>query len=346
MSYTLSIVHSNRSQRIYHVTKQRLFAPVLAMALCCLLFHIPDAASAQTRVRLGAEAAMQAAEGMDPRFEALVQRLASEGYPLKRLTELYSRPEVFFDPDSMGKKMRVLYKTKYKPAEPEPAPEAVEPETPAKERERIPLHAPHLTPEVRERLAVFRAEHAGEFEKIKVKWGVPAEIVLAVLVVETKLGGFLGAGTALNVLSSMAVASGYDDMADFLDVYEPDAARKAWLEQRQSQKAQWAYGQLKALLEYAWANGLDPAVLPGSIYGAIGMCQFMPSNVERLAVDGDGDGVVNVYNPVDAAHSVAKFLHNAGWKEGLSRKQKIKVIKRYNPDYFYAITVLAVAREM
>lgn len=276
------------------------------------------------------------------RFAPLVERLVAEGYPRERLEELYSRAEVFFDPDSMGKKMRVLYKVKYKP--PEPAPE--KPAKPQEKRERIPLHAPHLTPEVRERLAVFLPEHAAELQQVEKQWGVPREVVLAVLVVETKLGSFLGTGTALNVLSSMAVASDYEDMATYLDVYEPDAARKKWLVKRQGQKADWAYGQLKALLEYAWGNDLDPAVMPGSIYGAIGMCQFMPSNLERLAVDGDGDGVVNVYAPVDAIHSVAKFLHKAGWKDSLSRKGRIKVVKRYNPDYFYAITVLAVAKEI
>lgn len=324
----------------------------LLPALCCALALLCQdaAASGPLEVSFGLPNAGRASklldsatqEGVDPRFEPLLRRLTAEGYPSKPLQELYSRPEVHFDPDSMGKKMRVLYKTKYKPAEPAPA----KPAAPKEKREKIPLHAPHLTPEVLARLAVFRQEHAKALKDAEKRWGVPRDVVLAVLVVETKLGSFLGSGTALNVLSSMAVASGYEDMATYLDTYAPDATRKAWLVERQAQKADWAYRQLKALLEYAWDNGLDPAVMPGSIYGAIGMCQFMPSNVERLAVDGDGDGVVDVYAPADAVHSVAKFLHEAGWKGKLSRKRKIKVIKRYNPDYFYAITVLAVADKL
>lgn len=303
------------------------------------------ATSAASKIVMGAPLVEQRQTALDPHFEALVARLAAEGYPMERLQELYSRPEVAYDPDSMGRKMRVLYKTQYKPVEPAPETPA-QPEKPAKKREKIPLHAPHLTPEVLARLAVFKKDYASALKAAEQEYKVPAEVVLAVLVVETKLGTFLGYGTAINVLSSMSAASGYEDMAAFVDKYSPTPEQKQWLVERQSQKAEWAYRQLKALLEYAWANGLDPTAMPCSIYGAIGMCQFMPSNVERLGVDGDGDGVVDLYAPADAIHSVAKFLHKAGWKKSLSRKGRIKVIKRYNPDYFYAITVLAVAKEI
>lgn len=316
----------------------RSYAVVVA---CLLVFACHQSPVWGARIEFGLPQDMVAETAIDPRFLPLVERLAASGYPRERLERLYSRSEVSFDPDSMGKKMRVLYKVKYKPATPAPQPQADQ-----GKRERIPLHAPHLTPEVVERLAVFKERYAETLRKAEKQYGVPQDVILAVLVVETKLGNFLGSGTALNVLSSMAVAQGYADLAPYLETYAPTPSQKEWLLERQAQKAEWALGQLRALLEYGWANGLDLAAMPGSIYGAIGMCQFMPSNVERLGVDGDQDGVVDVYAPADAVHSVAKFLHKAGWKAKLSRKRKISVIKRYNPDYFYAITVLAVADEI
>lgn len=316
-----------------------LWCAVAALLLGCLALYGGPARADAPEFRFGLPTELTVAP--EHHFVPLVERLVSSGFARERVLALFSRPEVYFDPNSMGRKMRVLYRTKYGIAQP-PKPEP----DPSVPREKIPLHAPHLTPEVVERLAVFRVEHAEALRAAQQRFEVPRELILAVLVVETKLGLFLGQGTALNSLAGMAAARGYEDLAPFVDEYGPDQEQKAWLLKRQAEKAEWAYGQLVALLRYAWGNGLDPAVLPGSLYGAIGMCQFMPDNIARLGVDGDGDGVVDVFNPPDAIHSVAKFLHRAGWKDKLSRKARINVIKRYNPDYFYAITVLAVAEKV
>ena len=61
-----------------------------------------------------------------------------------------------------------------------------------------------------------------------------------------------------------------------------------WVRWRTAQKAAWAYKELKALLIYARSAGFDPASIPGSVYGAIGICQFMPTNAVRYGADLDG----------------------------------------------------------
>jgi membrane-bound lytic murein transglycosylase B len=83
--------------------------------------------------------------------------------------------------------------------------------------------------------------------------------------------------------------------------------------------------------------------MPGSIYGAVGICQFMPSNILRFGVDGDGDGTVNLFHASDAMHSLANYLKYHGWKPGLSREKQNRVLRHYNNSATYANTILAVA---
>ena len=116
-----------------------------------------------------------------------------------------------------------------------------------------------------------------------------------------------------------------------------------WLRWRTAQKAAWAYKELKALLVYAKGAGFDPASIPGSVYGAIGICQFMPSNAVRYGVDLDGDGRVDLFNPMDAVLSTARFLSANGWRDGLTREQQMAVLYRYNHSHPYTRTIMAVA---
>jgi membrane-bound lytic murein transglycosylase B len=60
-------------------------------------------------------------------------------------------------------------------------------------------------------------------------------------------------------------------------------------------KADWAYAELKALILYAYRSGFDPLTLLGSIYGAIGLCQFIPSNILPYGIDADHDGRIDLF---------------------------------------------------
>ena len=274
---------------------------------------------------------------LDPAWEPLMTRLIGDGYSPDTLFSLFTRPEVRYDPDAMGKKIRHLYRRKYKPKEDEPAKTSQEP------RERVTVYDVHLTPEKLADIIVFRVENKAFFDAVEEQYGVPPDLVLSILVIESKLGEFLGNNTSFNNLASMANSQAYADVADYLDQYEPSEEQKKWVEEKIKTKADWAYKELVALIQYAEANKLDPTTLKGSIYGAIGLCQFMPSNAIRLGRDGDGNGVVDLFSPPDAIMSVGSFLSDAGWDNDLSKKKKIKVIKRYNPDDYYAKMVLLIA---
>lgn len=277
----------------------------------------------------------------DSAWDQVILRLVTDGFDRSDMIKLFSRPEVVYDAGSMGKKMRYLYKKKYNIVDPTPTP------TPGEEpREKVTIYDTHLTPEKLADVVVFKWEHAAALAAAEETYGVPAEVIVAVLLIETELGNFMGKGTAFNSLAGMAAARDFEDIASYFSEYDVTEEQKEWLEERQIDKADWAYVELKALISYGAANGLDVVTLPGSIYGALGLCQFMPSNAMTLGVDGDGDGKVDLYDPDDAIHSVAKFLKKAGWKDGLSYEKRVKVVKRYNNDTFYAKMVLSVAKRI
>jgi membrane-bound lytic murein transglycosylase B len=89
---------------------------------------------------------------------------------------------------------------------------------------------------------------------------------------------------------------------------------------------------------------MDPVNINGSYAGAMGICQFMPSNILTLAVDGDGNGSVDLFTHADAIASVANYLKKHGWKPGLNREQKFKAVYHYNHSKYYVNTVLDIAQ--
>jgi membrane-bound lytic murein transglycosylase B len=112
------------------------------------------------------------------------------------------------------------------------------------------------------------------------------------------------------------------------------------------EKSEWAYAELKALIRHAEQLNRDPVGIPGSIYGAVGICQFMPSNIEIFGVDGDNDGGIDLFNLVDAMYSVASYLEGNGWRGASTDALKNQVILSYNKDSLYASTVLATSKRL
>ena len=183
-------------------------------------------------------------------------------------------------------------------------------------------------------------------DAVEKKYPVPREILVSLLFVETRLGTYVGKDNAFWSLACMAAADNPELVkAGLRDIPIKDE-HNVWLQAKLTDKSGWAYKELRALLTYCSTQNLDPHSIPGSVYGAIGLCQFMPSNLVPYAADGDGDGVINLFSGADAIFSAARYLTKHGWKAGAGVEAQRKVLKRYNNLNIYANTILALAESL
>ena len=181
-------------------------------------------------------------------------------------------------------------------------------------------------------------------ESLAEEYGIPEEIAVGILTVETRVGKYLGEKKAFNTLASMSRFVDHDLVAPLFADDTMTSARNAWLRSNSKRVANWAFRELSALLEYTEANQQEPLSLVGSIYGAIGLSQFMPTSALEFGVDGNGDGQIDLFSLEDALHSMANYLRRNGWKTNTqARRTQARVLYRYNRSRTYVNTVLAVA---
>ena len=137
----------------------------------------------------------------------------------------------------------------------------------------------------------FWRENQAALERAEQEYGVPAEVIVSIIGVETFYGRNTGSYRVIDALSTL----GFD--------YPP---RQPFFRQ-----------QLKEFLLLAREEQVDPLVLTGSYAGAMGLPQFMPSSFRAYAVDFDEDGHIDIWkNPVDAIGSAANYFKQHGWTAG------------------------------
>ncbi|MES2901102.1 MAG: lytic murein transglycosylase B [Pseudomonadota bacterium] len=141
----------------------------------------------------------------------------------------------------------------------------------------------------------FWNEHAATLARAEAEFGVPAEIIVGIIGIETVYGRNTGRFRVLDVLATLAFAY-------------PETPNK-------EARMRFFRGELENALLLARTSNIDPFSMLGSFAGAIGMPQFMPSNVLAYGVDYDNNGQVDLRNsPTDVIGSVGNFLINHGWK--------------------------------
>lgn len=151
----------------------------------------------------------------------------------------------------------------------------------------------------------FWRQYEAEIARAEQTYGVPGEMIVAILGVETKYGGNKGRSRVVDALASL----GFD--------YPP--------------RAPFFRKELREFLVLSKENGLDPLSTYGSYAGAMGYPQFMPSSWRRLAVDFNGDGKRDLINdPVDAIGSIANYFKANGWKTGEPVAARARIV---NQDY-------------
>jgi membrane-bound lytic murein transglycosylase B len=137
----------------------------------------------------------------------------------------------------------------------------------------------------------FYREHDAVLQRAARDFGVPPEMIVAIIGVETYYGRITGSYRVIDALSTLAF----------------DYPKRSAFFTR----------ELKNFLLLSREQGFDPTSLKGSYAGAMGYGQFMPSSYRSYAVDFDDDGVIDIWNnPVDAIGSVANYFREHGWRPG------------------------------
>ena len=193
----------------------------------------------------------------------------------------------------------------------------------------------------------YMAEHKESLDRAQEEFGVDKTIITAILLVETRLGSYLGKRTVINTLSTMAALTDTGLAEKLWDsISDKKKPERAAFDKKVAQKSKWGYEELKSLISFANREGLDPVAIKGSYAGAMGICQFMPSNALTLARDGNKDGKVDLFCHDDAIFSVANFLAHYGWKAGISRQRQHEVLFSYNHSNYYVDALLKISDKL
>lgn len=152
----------------------------------------------------------------------------------------------------------------------------------------------------------FMQQYAGTLKRASDQFGVPVEVILGILGVETYYGRHTGGYRVVDALATLAfdypVENGKDRSAYFRE-------------------------QLAQFFVWCAKERCQPLSITGSYAGAMGLPQFMPGNIHRYGTDFDGDGHIDLHNPVDAVGSVARFLALHGWVRQLTPTFQVDIGK-------------------
>jgi membrane-bound lytic murein transglycosylase B len=218
--------------------------------------------------------------------------------PVSASSDYLSRADVRSFIESMSKEHgiasayleRILGDVRYTPAAVRlvgPVPSSA----PSPVRSYARYRAKFLTPELIATGSSFWSLHAEDLARAEAQFGVPSEVIVGILGVETAFGQNTGSFRVIDALATIAF-DGERRQAYFRD-------------------------ELKELLLLARDSKIDPLVIKGSYAGAVGLPQFMPSSYRRYAVDFDGDGAIDLLrSPADAIGSIASYIKAFGWVGG------------------------------
>ncbi len=254
----------------------------------------------------------------EPYFKTLQQRLIKDGFDKGRIKELYSKPQVYFETKGVS---RFLV-----------------------HREATLNYDQFSSPVSIRKARKYMQKHKAILASTSKSYGVDKEIITAIILVETRLGNFLGGPSTVNMLSTMA--SLYD--SNVRDMFWNETLKSQKIPRKKYEKwvrkkSNWAYTELKAFLKYTARENIDPVTIYGSYAGALGIAQFMPSSILAYAKDGNNDGQIDLFNHADAITSIASYLKHFGWHAGIDKKGAKKVIYRYNKSNYYVDAILKIS---
>ncbi|MEY4426014.1 MAG: hypothetical protein RL535_312 [Pseudomonadota bacterium] len=145
----------------------------------------------------------------------------------------------------------------------------------------------------------FWQDNAATLAKAEKEFGVPAEVIVGIIGVETIYGRDIGSYRVIDALATLTF--------DFPASHPRAAERQAFFK-----------GELEHFLSLTSRSGVDPLTPRGSYAGAMGLPQFMPSSWVKYAIDFDEDGKVDLFtSPADVIGSVANYFKAFKWQPGM-----------------------------
>lgn len=254
-------------------------------------------------------------------FDSLQKRLIKDGFDEKRIKRLYKQSEIKFETIGVS-----LF---------------------SQHNESSLNYDQYVSKRSIRKAKKYIKRHKANLARVEKAYSVDKEIITAIILVETGLGTLLGNQLVINTFSTTASLSD-PEVRNFLwkKLSSAEGADRKKFDEWADRKSKWGYRELKAFLQYAEKNNINPVTIKGSYAGAMGIPQFIPSSVMLHARDGDKDGKVDLFSHADAAASVANFLKNYGWKSDIDNKKASEILYKYNHSKVYVETLLKIYKKL
>jgi membrane-bound lytic murein transglycosylase B len=251
-------------------------------------------------------------------YQPLIERLSKDGFDSEFLSRLFKDERADIIPEQMVVSLV--------------------------SRENKELYAPFLTPETILFAKQFLRQNLKQLKQVERRFNVDKEVIVAILLVESRFGENTGKHRVLPTLASMAIMDSPENLQNsysLLKETDPELSYE-WVEEKAKRRANWAYRELKCFLRIIHDETLDPLEVRGSYAGALGMSQFIPSSYLAFALR--QKGFENwLLSQEEAILSIANYLKLNGWKKKIPTEKKRKVLWSYNRSEPYIETILQVA---
>jgi membrane-bound lytic murein transglycosylase B len=193
----------------------------------------------------------------------------------------------------------------------------------------------------------FLRQNLKTLRRVENRFHVEKEIIVAILLVESRFGENIGKLRVIPTLATMALTDSPDHLQkNYLALLEKDPELSyERVEDLAKRKADWAYQELKCFLNIIRDEKIDPLEIYGSYAGALGMAQFIPSSYLAYALN-QKSFEHWLLSKEAAIFSIGNYLKSHGWKKGLTAEKQRKVLWYYNHSEPYVQTILQLAQKI
>lgn len=256
-----------------------------------------------------------------PVYQPLLSRLSHEGFDFNFLTKIFTDPRAEVIPERM--KLSLV------------------------SRETPELYQQFLTPESLSQAKAFLQQNRKLLKKMENRFEVDMEVVVGILLIESRFGENIGKHRVIPTLSSIALLSSPEILQkNYQTLLETNPGLSyEEIEKLGKKRGEWAYQELKCFLRIIQEEKMDPLEVYGSHAGALGMAQFIPSSYLNYAIH--QKSLEHWLLGKEAAiFSIGNYLNSNGWKKNLSLEKKKRVLWTYNHSDPYVETVLQIAQKI